>query len=264
MKNDLLEMSVNLVTAHLTNSSMQADEVLTFIRSVHGTLSEINGSPAQTHQALPTAANSAPNLIEHKTASKKQESPQLGAKPRPIEASAPAETITVIDPIPPMSEEDEAAFHGLDPWLASRISAGIARRLDPANEIHPSLYPDKIICLEDGGEVKLLSAYIKKRFNLTPAEYRLKWNLPKEFPMTPPVYAELKRQAAIKGGLGNTIRANREKGPAKAKIVDPNAPPKKRGRPRKNPELALVETSAAPTAAPATGNRRKLTLFPQG
>ena len=58
-----------------------------------------------------------------------------------------------------------------------------------------------IYCLVDGAPLKMLKRYIK-RWGFTPDSYRMAFNLPNDYPMTAPAYSMLKKQEAIKVGLG--------------------------------------------------------------
>src|SRR3546814_19623168 len=85
--------------------------------------------------------------------------------------------------VAPIRDEDisDPRFKGIDPWLAKRISPGLAEKLNPKNKIHPTIFEDKLICLEDGSEVKLLRSYVKKNFKLDFHQYMSKWNLPSDY-----------------------------------------------------------------------------------
>lgn len=74
--------------------------------------------------------------------------------------------------------------------------------LEPAVPIKKSVHTDYIICLEDGKKLQMLSRYLKNKYNLTPEQYKTKWNLPADYPMIAPKYAEQRRQIAKKSGLG--------------------------------------------------------------
>lgn len=74
----------------------------------------------------------------------------------------------------------------------------------PAVPIKKSVRGDYIVCLEDGKELKMLKRYIRTRFNLTPDQYRTKWGLPHDYPMTAPSYATQRSMLAKKTGLGRT------------------------------------------------------------
>lgn len=72
----------------------------------------------------------------------------------------------------------------------------------PAVTIRASIQPDYIVCLEDGKRLKMLRRYLRSRYNLTPEQYRAKWGLPAEYPMTCPKYAAKRSALAKKNGLG--------------------------------------------------------------
>ena len=75
-------------------------------------------------------------------------------------------------------------------------------RPDPAVSIRASVKPDYIVCLEDGKKLKMLKRYLRTNYNMTPEEYRARWDLPSDYPMVAPDYAEKRRQLAKKIGLG--------------------------------------------------------------
>jgi predicted transcriptional regulator len=77
-----------------------------------------------------------------------------------------------------------------------------APRIDPAVEIEKSVFPDYIICLEDGKKLKMLKRHLMSAFNMTPENYRTRWNLPANYPMVAPNYAEARSQLAMASGLG--------------------------------------------------------------
>ena len=54
--------------------------------------------------------------------------------------------------------------------------------------IRRSITPDFLICLDDGKQFKSLRRHLTS-LGLTPAQYRQKWNLPSDYPMTAPNYA---------------------------------------------------------------------------
>ena len=73
---------------------------------------------------------------------------------------------------------------------------------DPAVPIANSITPDHIICLEDGKKLKMLKRYLRSRYNMTPDEYRTRWNLPHDYPMVAPNYTKLRSEYAKEIGLG--------------------------------------------------------------
>lgn len=91
---------------------------------------------------------------------------------------------------------------------ATLTGLGIAPAEAPADELKPavnprrSVMPDYIICLEDGKKLKMLKRHLHTAFNLTPDQYRQRWNLPADYPMVAPNYATRRRELAMKIGLG--------------------------------------------------------------
>jgi predicted transcriptional regulator len=77
-----------------------------------------------------------------------------------------------------------------------------APKQEPAVSIRASVKPDHIVCLEDGAKLKMLKRYLRTRFDMTPDQYRTKWDLPRDYPMVAPAYAEARRGLAQKIGLG--------------------------------------------------------------
>ena len=77
-----------------------------------------------------------------------------------------------------------------------------AAKPPPAVDIAKSITPDHIICLEDGRKLKMLKRYLRSRYNMTPDEYRTRWNLPLDYPMVAPNYAKRRSDFAKEIGLG--------------------------------------------------------------
>ena len=87
---------------------------------------------------------------------------------------------------------------------------------EPAVSIRASVKPDYIICLEDGKKLKMLKRHLMTHYNMTPEEYRARWNLPADYPMVAPNYAEKRRELAKKIGLGRKPAPKRPTRAAKA------------------------------------------------
>ena len=82
----------------------------------------------------------------------------------------------------------------------------VPERPRPAVAIKKSVFPDYIVCLEDGKKLKMLKRHLKTAYNLTPEEYRKRWGLPTDYPMVAPNYAAQRSAFAKKIGLGKTGR----------------------------------------------------------
>jgi predicted transcriptional regulator len=79
-------------------------------------------------------------------------------------------------------------------------------RPQPAVPVKRSVFPDHIVCLEDGKKLKMLKRHLKTAYNMTPEQYRERWGLPPEYPMVAPNYARHRSTLAKKIGLGTKSR----------------------------------------------------------
>ena len=77
----------------------------------------------------------------------------------------------------------------------------------PAVPVKKSVFPDHIVWLEDGKKLKMLKRHLKTSYNMTPDQYRDKWQLPPDYPMVAPNYAKHRSTLAKKIGLGTKPRA---------------------------------------------------------
>jgi len=80
--------------------------------------------------------------------------------------------------------------------------AAPVERAQPAVPVRKSVFPDYIICLEDGKRLKMLKRHLSASYNLTPDQYREKWGLDASYPMVAPTYAERRSELAKQIGLG--------------------------------------------------------------
>ena len=86
---------------------------------------------------------------------------------------------------------------------------GSAKPPKPAVPIRRSVTPEFIICLEDGRKLKMLKRHLRTSYNLTPDEYRARWQLGPDYPMVAPNYAKRRSEFAKKIGLGQKARRKR-------------------------------------------------------
>jgi predicted transcriptional regulator len=104
--------------------------------------------------------------------------------------------------------------------------ASMGKPAEPVEKQHPavpvkkSVFPDYIICLEDGKKLKMLKRHLARHYAMTPEQYREKWGLPREYPMVAPSYAERRSSLAKQIGLGRKPRV--------AKPAPPKAAAKRR------------------------------------
>ena len=102
---------------------------------------------------------------------------------------------------------------------APEFTAAVTARKSLAN-------PDVIISMIDGKPYKTLTRHLTTN-GLTPAEYRARYGLKADYPMTAPSYSAMRRDMAKKIGLG------RKPGPKAPVKGEAHASEPKRGRPAK-------------------------------
>ena len=87
----------------------------------------------------------------------------------------------------------------------------LAERPEPAVSPKKSVFPDFIVCLEDGKKLKMLKRHLKTAYKMTPEQYRERWNLPADYPMVAPNYARQRSRLAKQIGLGTSRRTAKQK-----------------------------------------------------
>ena len=80
----------------------------------------------------------------------------------------------------------------------------------PAVPIRRSVHRDYVVCLECGWRGQMLRRHLTTSHGLNVDQYRARWNLPREHPMTAPGYSERRSGLAKQTGLGRGRRASRE------------------------------------------------------
>src|SRR3712207_982737 len=120
--------------------------------------------------------------------------------------------------------------------------------LIPAVPVKKSLAPDYIVCLEDGKKFKSLKRHLRTQYNMTPEQYRAKWNLPADYPMVAPNYAKARSELAKTMGLGQ----QRRKGAAPVEAAANDAAPAKSKR-----AAAKAAATSEEVTAPAKSRRTK-------
>jgi predicted transcriptional regulator len=105
-------------------------------------------------------------------------------------------------------------FHGA---LAQAAGLGAAAAAEaerkPAISVKKSVSDEYLVCLEDGKKLTMLKRYLRTHYNMSPEEYKKKWDLPHDYPMVAPAYARLRSAFAKKIGLGRVpvARSRRSK-----------------------------------------------------
>ncbi len=106
------------------------------------------------------------------------------------------------DALPDLIRDVHRAVSGLG--AAPSVTS---ERPQPAVPIKKSVFPDFIICLEDGKKLKMLKRHLMSSYNMTPEQYRERWGLGADYPMVAPNYALHRSSLAKKIGLGTGSRA---------------------------------------------------------
>ncbi|MBT8432437.1 MAG: MucR family transcriptional regulator [Altererythrobacter sp.] len=75
-------------------------------------------------------------------------------------------------------------------------------RPEPAVTVRASIKKDHIVCLDCGKRMKMLKRHLSTEHNMSPDEYRARWELSPDYPLVAPNYAETRRKLAKEIGLG--------------------------------------------------------------
>lgn len=124
----------------------------------------------------------------------------------------------------------------------------VEEKREPAVSVRASVKHDYIVCLEDGKKLKMLKRHLMTHYNLTPEEYRTRWNLPADYPMVAPAYAEKRRDLAKSFGLGRKPGAKVKK--ANTKLT--KGPVKKKAAPVAQPAPEAPSTAVEAVGAELT------------
>jgi len=97
-----------------------------------------------------------------------------------------------------------ALIASVDQSVRGLVGPAAAPRAELVPAVNPkrSIFPDFIICLEDGKKFKSLKRHLATDHGLTPQAYREKWGLPPDYPMVAPNYSQKRSALAKASGLG--------------------------------------------------------------
>ena len=104
------------------------------------------------------------------------------------------------------------------PDLISGVCHGLATaeepvkpKAEPAVPLKKSVTKSQIICLEDGTKHKMMKQHLRIAHQMTPEEYREKWGLAADYPMTAPDYSVHRSKLAKQIGLGTQAKGRPRK-----------------------------------------------------
>ena len=156
----------------------------------------------------------------------------VAGSPIPSRSPPTSQEPTLADPAPPdlltltaqivaahvtgneVATDDVPALINVVYGALARVEAPVVaeQHQEPAVPIKRSIQHDYLVCLEDGAKVKMLKRYLQ-RFGLTPETYRIKWGLPKDYPMVAPAYSTRRSALARHFGLGTALRTAERSAP---------------------------------------------------
>lgn len=99
-----------------------------------------------------------------------------------------------------------SVFDALQSASHAQFAGPVPEKPKPPVPVKKSIEENYLICLEDGRRFKSLKRHLKASFNMTPDQYREKWDLPPDYPMVAPAYAAARSQLAKNMGLGRSTR----------------------------------------------------------
>ena len=91
--------------------------------------------------------------------------------------------------------------------------------LTPAVPVRQSVRHDYVVCLDCGYRAQMLRRHISSRHGLSGEEYRRRWGLRPDHPLTAPAYSAHRSSLAKQLGLGRNPRADRAGSSTPAEIV---------------------------------------------
>ena len=103
------------------------------------------------------------------------------------------------DALPGLIRQIYHALASVDEPAASLVPA---EKPVPAVSPRRSVFPDYIVCLEDGKKLTMLKRHLRSAYNMSPADYRARWDLPHDYPMVAPNYTERRSVLSKQIGFG--------------------------------------------------------------
>jgi len=128
--------------------------------------------------------------------------------------------------------------------------------LTPAVSVRRSVHRDYVVCLDCGYRGKTLTRHIATRHGLSGDEYRQRWGLRSNHPLTAPAYSEHRSTMAKALGFGR--KSTTEVDPAPTPAANPKARRTPRSRPASKSEGVATETAARPTPASKRRSRARV------
>ena len=84
-------------------------------------------------------------------------------------------------------------------------------KAEPAVPVRRSVFPDHVVCLDCGKHFSMLRRHLMTDHQMTPQQYRQRWELPPSYPLVAPDYAKTRSTIAKKAGLGHKSEGGSKK-----------------------------------------------------
>lgn len=94
----------------------------------------------------------------------------------------------------------QSVYQTLSTAQTSAVAA--TAKVEPAVAVKKSVLPDRILCLVCGQGYSMLKRHLGTEHQLTPVEYRARYELPRDYPLVAPDYAKTRSKLAKQIGLG--------------------------------------------------------------
>jgi predicted transcriptional regulator len=94
-------------------------------------------------------------------------------------------------------------------FTAGPAMSAASVKMQPAVEVKKSVFADHVVCLACGASFKMLKRHLNTDHQLTPIEYRQRYDLPRDYPMVSPNYHKVRSNLAKKIGLGHVGNPSR-------------------------------------------------------
>lgn len=112
--------------------------------------------------------------------------------------------------LPALIQSVYNALSGIDPAAAVAVEEPITKAT-PA-QIRKSVTPDGLVSFIDGRSYKMLKRHIRTN-GMTVQDYKAKFGLPADYPLTAPNYSAARSQFAKSKGLGQKVRKDAQPAP---------------------------------------------------
>jgi predicted transcriptional regulator len=110
-------------------------------------------------------------------------------------------------------DEIQAVFQKLNALVGTEgeAAAGVLAEVKPAIPMNAAFGAEKVFCMECGKGFTTLKKHLSVSHNLTPKDYRKRFQIPAKTPLVAKNYSESKKKIAQKLGLAEKLAAGRKK-----------------------------------------------------